>query len=135
MGEPVHLDLGAQQLEHRLDVDLGRLQQDLAERPAEPLVLEADPASAERASVNPFECRPEEGSPITTSPGATAEPSTIASRATVPKQAPETSTPWTMSPSWASSPPGISIPASVAPRASPIPICSQTSGLARSIAM
>ena len=32
---------------------------------------------------------------MTTSPGSTAEPSTIASRATVPKQAPETSTPRT----------------------------------------
>ena len=62
---------------------------------------------------------PEEGRPITGSPGRTAEPSTIASSATVPKQAPETSKPRTMSPSWASSPPGISTPASSAPRARP----------------
>ena len=37
---------GAQQLDHRLDVDLGRLQQHLAERPAEPpfgVLVEADP--------------------------------------------------------------------------------------------
>ena len=72
---------------------------------------------------------------MTTSPGATALPSTIASRATVPKQAPETSTPRTISPSCASSPPGISIPASSAPRARPTPISSQTSGTALSIAM
>ena len=56
------------------------------------------------------------------SPGCTAEPSTISSRATVPKQAPETSTPRTISPSCASSPPGISTPASSAPRARPTPI-------------
>ena len=67
---------------------------------------------------------------MTTSPGSTAEPSTIASSATVPKQAPETSTPRTSSPSWASSPPGISIPASSAPRARPTPISSQTAGSA-----
>ncbi len=38
VGEAADLDLGAQQLEHRLDVDLGRLQQDVAERAAEPAV-------------------------------------------------------------------------------------------------
>jgi len=35
VGEAAHIDLGAQQLEHRLDVDLGRLEQDVAERAAE----------------------------------------------------------------------------------------------------
>ena len=54
VGEAADLDLGAQQLDDRLDVDLGRLEQDVAERPAEAPPgrrRAASPSSAERASV------------------------------------------------------------------------------------
>ncbi len=43
MGETADVDIGGEQLEDRADVDLGRLEQDIAERAAEPLVVERDP--------------------------------------------------------------------------------------------
>src|SRR6476620_735251 len=42
VGEAADLDLGAQQLDDRLDVDLGRLEQHLAEWAAEAVVVERD---------------------------------------------------------------------------------------------
>ena len=89
--------VGAQQLDDRLDVDLGRLQQHVAERPAEALgLVERDPGqrrAGERVAVG---VDPGGGqADHRRRPARTAEPSTIASRATVPKQAPETSTPRT----------------------------------------
>ena len=54
VGEAADVDRGAQQVEHRGDVDLGRLEQDLAERPAEPVVVRAqlgERAPRERVAV------------------------------------------------------------------------------------
>ena len=118
-----------EQLEHGADVDLGRLEQDLAERPAEPLVVErhlAQRPAGERVAVRVQPARWQADQRVA---GLDPPPVTIASSATSPIALPPSSTPETISPTWAISPPGISIPASSAPVRSPTPIAAQTSGL------
>ena len=103
-----------QQVEHGPDVDLGRLEQDLAEGAAKaPRRRAAHPRAPTFGRGCSRRVKARGGEADQGSPGAIRSPVTIRSKSTRPIAELVNSQPETTSPTWAISPPGISIPASL----------------------